>query len=99
MKLTKPQLKELRLLAVERQSTRGCNRARVQNSLREKKLARFCEEDGSRREVSIYEVLASYGNPHPFCEITDAGREVLRELDKPRAARVRAAEQLEKGPL
>lgn len=89
-KLTRQQLEELKLLSLGRRSTRGtlyregagsskgAARARISNALSAKRLARFCEEDGSRREISIAEVLASYGNPHPFCEITEAGRLELR---------------------
>ena len=87
--MTPQQLEELKLLALGRRSTRGnlyhgvrsskgAARARISNALSAKGLARFCEADGSRREISVAEVLASYGNPHPFCEITEAGRLELR---------------------
>lgn len=79
MKLTKPQSEELQRLARGRQSTRGGHRARVQNSLRAKGLAQFCDADGGQRELSIYEIVGSYGNPREFCEITRAGRELLKE--------------------
>lgn len=75
--LTDPQREELLLLAKERQTTRGSRKARVQGSLMRKGLATFVDEDGGRRELSVMEVLISYGNPRPWCVITDAGRVAL----------------------
>lgn len=79
-KLTKPQLKMLQLCAIERQSTRRSGVARVQNSLRTLGLVRFTEEDGSSRPLSLILVMASYGNPRPWCEITEAGKVKLSSL-------------------
>lgn len=89
MKLTKRQRQELEALAEAPRSTHnrrfdngrrigGC--ARVQNSLRQLGLARFCEADGSEPPLSLLMIAASYGNPRPQCRITDKGRAVLAEL-------------------
>lgn len=79
VKLTAPQLEELKLLAQKRQSTRGKRRARVQNNLVRRGFARFCEEDGTVRQgLDLLRMLTSYGNLCPYCEIADAGREALK---------------------
>jgi hypothetical protein len=79
LKLTKPQLTELRLLAAGRRSTRICGAgvSKVHNNLALKGLCRFTEEDGSTPGLSVYAILASYGNPRPWCEITAKGRAAL----------------------
>lgn len=74
MKLTKPQIEELRKLLQKRQPTYGRHRSRVQNNLVYKKLARYINEDGTVVAPS------SWGWPNfgDWCEITDAGREALK---------------------
>ncbi len=76
--LTGPQLVELQRLARARQHTYGPCRARVQNALQAKGLARFCEEDGSTPDPSL--------GVFDYCEITDAGRRALARLDRRKGA-------------
>ncbi len=81
MKLTKPQLRELRRLAQEPQPTFGRWRARVQNSLRQKGLARFLV-DGKPHTPTVLEIVtyAGISSWADSCEITDAGRVALAEI-------------------
>src|ERR1700749_1905172 len=79
-KLTKPQLKMLKLCATERQSTRRSGVARVQNSLQKLGLVRFVDDNGAHKPLPLILVMASYGNPRPWCEITEAGKITLEKL-------------------
>jgi hypothetical protein len=75
VKLTKPQAEELRQLARDRQYTYGRGRSRVQNNLVRMKLACFKDEYGKTVAPS------SWGFPSvcDWCEITAAGRALLKE--------------------
>ena len=95
MRLTKRQRQELEALAEKPRTTNNRrydgapphthlkNCARVQNSLQALGLAEFVDdEQGTRRELSVVEVVTSYGNPRPLCRITDKGRAALAELTR-----------------
>lgn len=71
MKLTEPQVRELRRLADGPQHTFGRHRARVQRGLYRLCLARFVNDDG-KEATNI--ALA------PTCEITETGRAFLKEV-------------------
>lgn len=81
--MTPPQRRELGRLAEGPQRTYGRGRARVQNNLVRRGLARFVDAPGvAPRRKSIAEIFASYGNDCDWCEITRAGRAALKEHDK-----------------
>ncbi len=84
MKLTDPQLDELKRLAQGQQPTYGRARARVQNSLHGKGLARFFV-DGKPLMVS------GHGSWADTCEITQAGRAALAAGETARKPRRRVS--------
>jgi len=74
VKLTDPQLDELRAMAVKPQSTYGSSRTRVQNNLVAKGLAQYVNEEGKPMGGPDATYLANR------CAITAAGRAKLKEL-------------------
>jgi len=84
-RLTKPQLRELKRLAVQPQNTFGAQRTRVQNSLAWARLARFLDIDGKDINVCNWMGMKNLTNR---CEITDAGRRALEaHTNAPKARR------------
>ena len=76
MKLTKPQLDELKLLAQKPQTVYGSSRARVQNNLRALGLAEYLMDDGTVwKPKTAWEVV--FGRCYSLCRITEAGRAAL----------------------
>lgn len=75
VKLTKPQLAELKQLARKPQSTYGSSRTRVQNTLVGKGLAQYLDEDGNTLRSLDATYLADR------CAITDAGRAYLAGVE------------------
>lgn len=71
MKLTKPQLTELKQLAKKPQSTFGSSRVRLQNTLVRLRLASYEDEEGKPTD--------SWSADR--CVITDKGRTHLTELE------------------
>lgn len=79
VKLTKPQIAELRRMAVRPQYSHGSSTARIQNNLVRMGLAQFIDDAGTPipRAVTIIDILCP--PPHDKCAITEAGRSLLKD--------------------